>query len=102
MGAWVIMFDHVEFAVGRIAESRRFFALVLQELGVEEFDGSVGRFGRSHGINLDTVGGDRRASSLRDFYATARKLDADLTQAGLPFLCRVWTWRRQWISFLSR
>ena len=37
MGAWVIMFDHVEFAVGRIAESRRFFALVLQELGVEEF-----------------------------------------------------------------
>jgi catechol 2,3-dioxygenase-like lactoylglutathione lyase family enzyme len=31
------MFDHVEFAVGSIAESRRFFAPVLQELGVEEF-----------------------------------------------------------------
>ena len=31
------MFDHVEFPVGRIVESRRFFTSVLQELGVEEF-----------------------------------------------------------------
>jgi catechol 2,3-dioxygenase-like lactoylglutathione lyase family enzyme len=31
------MFDHVEFAVGGITESRKFFASVLQELGVEEF-----------------------------------------------------------------
>ena len=31
------MFDHVEFPVGAIGASRRFFASVLSELGVEEF-----------------------------------------------------------------
>jgi catechol 2,3-dioxygenase-like lactoylglutathione lyase family enzyme len=31
------MFDHVEFPVGAIGPSRKFFASVLGELGVEEF-----------------------------------------------------------------
>ena len=31
------MFDHVEFAVGDIAASRRFYSAALEALGVEEF-----------------------------------------------------------------
>ncbi len=31
------MFDHVEFPVGAIGPSRKFFAAVLGELGIEEF-----------------------------------------------------------------
>jgi catechol 2,3-dioxygenase-like lactoylglutathione lyase family enzyme len=31
------MFDHVEFSVGKIAESRRFFMSVLKAIGVTEF-----------------------------------------------------------------
>ncbi len=31
------MFDHVEFPVGAIGASRKFFASVLSELGIEEF-----------------------------------------------------------------
>ena len=41
------MFDHVEFPVGKIAESRRFFKSVLQALGVTEifFDEGAGSAG---------------------------------------------------------
>jgi len=41
------MFDHVEFPVGKIVESRRFFKSVLQALGVAEifFDEGAGSAG---------------------------------------------------------
>ena len=56
------MFDHVEFPVGAIGASRKFFAAVLGELGVEEFffdrkAGSAG-FGKGDVTGLLIFEGD--------------------------------------------
>ena len=79
------MFDHVEFPVGDIAESRRFYMPALNELGIEEFffdeaQGDAG-FGRGGVTGLLIFKGELGPRRMHICFSAASRAQVDAAHA---------------------